>query len=76
MSTHNIFFSWRNKNIFFPIPTLILSYGYMLFCLQTTSLKSCCEYALRLHVDDETALYLVSLADQLNAKVLKVSFLY
>ena len=39
---------------------------------QTTSLKSCCEYALRLHVDDETALYLVSLADQLNAKVLKV----
>ena len=48
----------------------------MLFCLQTTSLKSCCEYALRLHVDDETALYLVSLADQLNAKVLKVSFLY
>ena len=48
-----------------------LKYCY-LYIFQTTSLKSCCEYALRLHVDDETALYLVSLADQLNAKVLKV----
>ena len=44
----------------------------MIFYFQTTSLKSCCEYALKLHIDDETALYLVSLADQLNAKVLKV----
>ena len=43
---------------------------------QTTSLKSCCEYALKLHIDDETALYLISLADQLNAKVLKVCYLY
>ncbi|KAK3592425.1 hypothetical protein CHS0354_036055 [Potamilus streckersoni] len=37
----------------------------------TLSLKSLCEQALKHHVDDENALYLLSFADQLNAKKLK-----
>ena len=62
---------FANLAIFGPFKGMIyLSY------FQTTSLKSCCEYALKLHIDDETALYLISLADQLNAKVLKVCCIY
>ncbi len=37
------------------------------------SLKSDCEYALKYHLDDDSALFLISLADQFHAKMLKVS---
>ncbi|XP_041365007.1 uncharacterized protein LOC121380244 [Gigantopelta aegis] len=38
---------------------------------ETDSVKSLCEHALKDHVDDETALYLLSLTDQLHCKTLR-----
>ncbi|XP_046382195.1 uncharacterized protein LOC124153093 [Haliotis rufescens] len=40
------------------------------------SLKSVCEHALKHHIDDETALYLLSLADQLHCKFLRETSLH
>jgi hypothetical protein len=33
------------------------------------NLKQACEHALRTHIDDESALYLLSMADQFNARL-------
>ena len=40
--------------------------------LQIVCLRSRCEHALKHHLDENTVFYLLSLADQLSAKILKV----
>lgn len=47
---------------------MLLADRYELDCL-----KQACEHALKSHIDDESALYLLSMADQFNARVLRVS---
>ncbi|XP_053386756.1 uncharacterized protein LOC123563300 [Mercenaria mercenaria] len=42
----------------------------------TVSLRSRCEHSLKHHVDDDTIFYLLTLADQLNAKTLKESCMW
>lgn len=44
-----------------------------MYISQTISLRSRCEHALKHLLDEDTVFYLLSLADQLTAKVLKVS---
>lgn len=39
---------------------------------QVDTLKFVCEHSLEKHINNETALYLLSMADQLQTKVLKV----
>lgn len=46
---------------------MLLADRYELDCL-----KQACELALKTHIDDDSALYLLSMADQFNARLLRV----
>lgn len=41
---------------------------------EVDTLKQACEHALLPHIDDESVLYFLSMADQVHAKTLRVSF--
>ena len=44
--------------------------------IQMDSLKCLCERTLKHHIDDDSALFLLSLADQYNAATLRVRYSY
>lgn len=51
------------------VELLLLSDRY-----EVDSLKQTCEYALQHHIDLDSALYFFNMADQYNARILKVIF--
>lgn len=47
----------------------------VLCVVQVDSLKTVCEHGLKAHIDHDSVLYFLSMADQFNAKHLRVSVL-